>query len=361
MRFDPAPAGSCVMPCVGRRWQRASLRQRLDMHRQLDLPADLQILAMLKQRTLKQSVTATGVGLHTGEKVRLTVHPGPPDSGIVFMRTDIKPPVHIKACPESVRDTRMSSCLIADGVTGQVRISTVEHLMSAMAGLGLDNALVEVTAGEIPILDGSAAPFVYLLQSVGMIEQNAAKKFVRLLKMVEVRDGDGPAAKWARLEPFNGFKLVFSIDFKHPAVDQTGQTATIDFADTPYTKEIARARTFGFMQDVEALRANGLALGGSMDNAIVMDEFRILNSDGLRYADEFVKHKILDAVGDLYLLGYPIIGSYSAHKSGHALNNLLLRALVARADAWEFASFDDEAAAPAYARMPALGNLAAAW
>lgn len=299
--------------------------------------------------------------MHTGEKVRLTVHPGAPDSGIVFVRTDVKPAVRIKACPESVRDTRMSSCLIADGANGEVRISTVEHLMSAMAGLGLDNALVEVNAGEIPILDGSAAPFVYLLQSAGMVEQNTAKKFVRLLKAVEVRDGDGASAKWARLEPFEGFKLAFSIDFKHPAVDQTGQTASVDFADTPYTKEIARARTFGFMQDVEALRANGLALGGSMDNAIVMDEFRILNSDGLRYADEFVKHKILDAVGDLYLLGHPIIGSYSAHKSGHALNNRLLRTVVAQADAWEFASFDNETAGPVYARMPPIGKLAAAW
>ena len=316
---------------------------------------------MLKQRTLKHSVTATGVGLHTGEKVRLTMHPGAPDSGIVFVRTDIEPPIRIKASPESVRDTRMSSCLIADGTDGEVRISTVEHLMSAMAGLGLDNALVEVTAAEIPILDGSAAPFVYLLQSAGIVEQKAAKKFVRLIKSVEVRDGDGADAKWARLEPFDGFRLTFSIDFKHPAVDQTGQSATVDLASTPYIKEIARARTFGFMQDVETMRANGLALGGSMENAIVMDEFRILNSDGLRYADEFVKHKILDAVGDLYLLGHPIIGSYSAHKSGHALNNRLLRAVMAQADAWEFASFENEAAGPVYARMPPLSDLATAW
>ena len=335
--------------------------RRCHMRARPCLHAGVRSSEMLKQRTLKQSVTATGVGLHTGEKVRLTVHPAAPDSGIVFVRTDLLPPVHIRVSPEAVRDTRMSSCLVADGVEGDVRISTVEHLMSAMAGLGLDNALVEVTAAEIPILDGSAAPFVYLLQSAGIIEQNAAKKFVRLTKSVEVRDGDGAGAKWARLEPFEGFRLTFSIDFKHPAVDQTGQSATVDFADTPYAREIARARTFGFMQDVEALRAGGLALGGSMDNAIVMDEFRGLNSDGLRYADEFVKHKILDAVGDLYLLGHPIIGSYSAHKSGHALNNRLLRTLVERADAWEFVVFENEAASPVYARMPPQGNLATAW
>lgn len=331
------------------------------MRGQPDLAARHRSPEMLKQRTLKQSVTATGVGLHTGEKVRLTVHPGAPNSGIIFVRSDLRPAVHIRVSPESVRDTRMSSCLATDGVDGEVRISTVEHLMSAMAGLGLDNALVEVTAAEIPILDGSAAPFVYLLQSAGIIEQKAAKKFVRLTKSVEVRDGDDTGAKWARLDPFEGFRLTFSIDFNHPAVDQTGQSATVDFAVTPYTKEIARARTFGFMQDVEALRASGLALGGSMDNAIVMDEFRVLNADGLRYADEFVKHKILDAVGDLYLLGHPILGSYSAHKSGHALNNRLLRAMVGQADAWEFVVFENEAASPVYARMPPQGNLATAW
>jgi UDP-3-O-[3-hydroxymyristoyl] N-acetylglucosamine deacetylase len=316
---------------------------------------------MLKQRTLKQAVTATGVGLHTGEKVRLTLRPAPPNTGIVFERTDLAPPIRILARPEAVRDTRMSSCLIADGPAGEVRISTVEHLLSAMAGLGLDNACVEVTAPEIPILDGSAAPFVYLLQSAGLVEQNQAKKFARVLKTVEVREGEGKNSRWVKLEPFNGFKLEFSIDFNHPAVDQTGQSATVDLGQTPYTKEVARARTFGFMQDVETLRSNGLALGGSMDNAIVMDEFRVLNSDGLRYADEFVKHKILDAIGDLYVFGYPLIGAYSAHKAGHALNNRLLRALLADRSAWELVSFDKEADSPLFARPPLTTPLSAAW
>jgi UDP-3-O-[3-hydroxymyristoyl] N-acetylglucosamine deacetylase len=279
----------------------------------------------------------------------------------VFERIDLQPPVRIRARPEAVRDTRMSSCLIADSPAGEVRVSTVEHLMSAMAGLGLDNAIVEVTAPEIPILDGSAAPFVYLLQSAGLVEQNQAKRFARILKQIEIREGEGSALRWVRLDPFNGFRLEFSIDFNHPAVDQTGQSATVDFGETPYTKEVARARTFGFMQDVETLRANGLALGGSMDNAIVMDEFRVLNSDGLRYADEFVKHKILDAVGDLYMLGHPIIGAYTAHKAGHALNNRLLRALLADNSAWELTSFDREADGPAFARTPLAGNLSVAW
>jgi len=316
---------------------------------------------MLKQRTLKQTVTATGVGLHTGEKVRLTLLPAPPDSGIVFERVDLEPSVRIFARPEAVRDTRMSSCLVADTANGEVRVATVEHLMSAMAGLGLDNVVVQVTAAEIPILDGSAAPFVYLLQSAGLVEQNRAKKFVRIKKTVEVGEGNGPGRKWARFAPYEGFKLDFSIDFNHPAVDQTSQSASVDFADTAYVKEIARARTFGFMQDVETLRANGLALGGSMGNAIVMDEFRILNGDGLRYADEFVKHKILDAVGDLYLLGYPIIGAYSAHKSGHALNNRLLRALMKDVGAWEYAVFETADSGPAYARYQTPGNLVTAW
>jgi UDP-3-O-[3-hydroxymyristoyl] N-acetylglucosamine deacetylase len=316
---------------------------------------------MLKQRTLKQAVTATGVGLHTGEKVRLTLRPAPPNTGVVFERTDIDPPVSIRARPDAVRDTRMSSCLIADGPDGEVRVSTVEHLMSAMAGLGLDNAFVEVTAPEIPILDGSAAPFVYLLQSAGLVEQDQPKKFARILKQVEIREGEGKALRWVRLEPFNGFKLEFSIDFNHPAVDQTGQSATVDLGKTPYTKEVARARTFGFMQDVETLRSNGLALGGSMDNAIVMDEFRILNSDGLRYADEFVKHKILDAIGDLYVFGHPLIGAYSAHKAGHALNNRLLRALLADSSTWELVSFDRESDSPVFARPQLGGSIAAAW
>lgn len=318
---------------------------------------------MLKQRTLKAPVSTTGVGLHTGEKVKLVLRPAAPNTGIVFCRTDLAEPVAIPATPESVRDTRMSSCLITDHPRlGEVRISTVEHLMSAFSGLGLDNAYVDVSSAEIPILDGSAAPFVFLVQSAGLVEQDAPKRFVRIKLPIEVREGEGPSLKWALLEPFEGFKLSFGIDFKHPAVDKTGQFASVDFAQTPYTREVARARTFGFMQDVENLRSAGLALGGSLDNAIVMDEYRVLNSDGLRYDDEFVKHKILDAVGDLYVLGHPIIGAYTAHKSGHALNNKLLRALLARQEAWEFVSFESEAAAPAFARpVPTAGGQALAW
>jgi len=318
---------------------------------------------MLKQRTLKTAVSTTGVGLHTGAKVKLVLRPAAPNTGIVFCRTDLAEPVAIAATPEAVRDTRMSSCLIVDAPRlGEVRISTIEHLMSAFSGLGVDNAYVDVSAAEIPILDGSAAPFVYLIQSAGIEEQEAPKRFVRIKKPVEIREGEGAGLKWARLEPFEGFKLSFGIDFNHPAVDKTGQFASVDFAETPYTREIARARTFGFMQDVENLRSNGLALGGSMDNAIVMDEYRVLNSDGLRYDDEFVKHKILDAVGDLYILGHSIIGAYTAHKSGHALNNKLLRALMAKSDAWEFATFASAESAPLFARNPvAAGGLSTAW
>jgi len=318
---------------------------------------------MLKQRTLKTAVSTTGVGLHTGAKVKLVLRPAAPNTGIVFCRTDLAEPVAIAATPEAVRDTRMSSCLIVDAPRlGEVRISTIEHLMSAFSGLGVDNAYVDVSAAEIPILDGSAAPFVYLIQSAGIEEQEAPKRFVRIKKPVEIREGEGAGLKWARLEPFEGFKLSFGIDFNHPAVDKTGQFASVDFAETPYTREIARARTFGFMQDVENLRSNGLALGGSMDNAIVMDEYRVLNSDGLRYDDEFVKHKILDAVGDLYILGHSIIGAYTAHKSGHALNNKLLRALMAKSDAWEFATFASAESAPLFARNSvAAGGLSTAW
>jgi UDP-3-O-[3-hydroxymyristoyl] N-acetylglucosamine deacetylase len=319
---------------------------------------------MLKQRTLKSAISTTGVGLHTGEKVKLSLRPAAPNTGIVFCRTDLHPAVAIHAAPDAVRDTRMSSCLIADTPAGQVRVSTVEHLMSALSGLGVDNAYVDVSAPEIPILDGSAAPFVYLIQSAGIEEQNAAKKFVRVKKTIEIREGEGSNLKWAKLMPFEGFKLTFGIDFNHPAVDKTGQAATVDFAETPYTRDVARARTFGFMQDVETLRSRGLALGGSLDNAIVMDEYRVLNSEGLRYDDEFVKHKILDAVGDLYLLGHPIIGAYDAHKSGHDLNNKLLRALLADSSAWEFVSFESAATAPAFARpaSPApAGGLSPAW
>ena len=320
---------------------------------------------MLKQRTLKSAVSTTGVGLHTGEKVRLMLRPAAAGTGIVFRRIDLAEPVDIAARAENVRDTRMSSCLIADTPAGEVRISTIEHLMSALCGLGVDNAYVDVSAPEIPILDGSAASFVYLIQSAGIEEQDSAKKFLRVRKTVEVKEGEGAALKWARLTPYHGFKLDFSIDFNHPAVDKTGQSASIDFAVTPYTKEIARARTFGFMGDVEALRANGLALGGSLDNAIVMDEFRVLNADGLRYDDEFAKHKILDAIGDLYIGGYPLLGAYAAHKSGHAMNNKLLRALLADASAFEIVTFANAADAPAYLQpVPTAGlaaGLAPAW
>jgi len=294
---------------------------------------------MLRQRTLKQIVRATGIGLHSGTKVELTLRPAAPNTGIVFRRVDLPEPVDLPASAVGVSDTRMASVL----QKGDVRVSTVEHLMSACAGLGVDNLYVDVTAEEIPIMDGSASSFVFLLQSAGIEEQDTAKKFIRVLKRVEVQDGD----KWARLDPHFGFKLCFSIDFNHPAVDATGQVCEIDFAQTSYVKEVARARTFGFMQDVETLRSAGLARGGNLDNAVVMDEYRILNQDGLRYADEFVKHKILDAIGDLYLIGHPLIAAYSAHKSGHALNNRLLRALLADATSWELATFDDEAHAPA--------------
>jgi UDP-3-O-[3-hydroxymyristoyl] N-acetylglucosamine deacetylase len=318
---------------------------------------------MLKQRTLKSPISTTGVGLHTGAKVTLTLRPAAPNTGIVFCRSDLAERVAIPATPEAVRDTRMSSCLITDHPRlGEVRVSTIEHLMSAFSGLGVDNAYVDVSAAEIPILDGSAAPFVYLIQSAGILEQAVAKRFVRIKQAVEIREGEGQSLKWALLEPFEGFKLSFGIDFKHPAVDKTGQFASVDFSETPYTREVARARTFGFMQDVENLRSAGLALGGSLDNAIVMDEYRVLNSDGLRYDDEFVKHKILDAVGDLYILGHPIIGAYTAHKSGHALNNKLLRALLANQQAWEYVSFDVAEQAPVFARpLPVAGGQALAW
>ena len=295
---------------------------------------------MVKQRTLKNMIRATGVGLHTGEKVYLTLRPAAPDTGIVFRRTDLASPVEIKADPYAVGDTRLASCLDKGGV----RVSTVEHLMSAFAGLGVDNAYVDVTAPEVPIMDGSAGPFVFLLQSAGIEEQNAAKKFIRILQPVEMKDGD----KWVRFEPHNGFKLDLSIDFDHPLFDRARQSVCIDFSTTSYVREVSRARTFGFMQDVESMRSQGLALGGSLDNAIVMDEYRVLNSDGLRYDDEFVKHKALDAIGDLYLLGHPLIGAFSGHKSGHALNNLLLRRLLEERQAWEFATFARAEDAPAF-------------
>ena len=298
---------------------------------------------MIKQRTLKNMVRATGVGLHTGEKVYLTLRPAAPNAGIVFRRVDLNPAVDIKADPYAVGDTRLSSCLEKDGT----RIQTVEHLMSALAGLGIDNICVDLTAGEVPIMDGSASPFVFLLQSAGVEEQQAAKKFIRIKKPVEVVQGD----KWVRFEPYSGFKVDFSIDFRHPVFANSNKRVVVDFEFTSYIKEVSRARTFGFMQDVENMRAQGLALGGSLDNAIVMDEFRVLNADGLRYEDEFVKHKALDAIGDLYLLGHPVIGSYTAYKSGHALNNQLLRHLVEDAEAWEFVSFSKPEDAPAFLRL----------
>jgi len=293
---------------------------------------------MIHQRTLKNVIRATGVGLHTGEKVYLTLRPAAVDTGIVFRRVDLDPVVELKADPEQVGDTRLSTALKKDGVS----VSTIEHLMAALAGLGIDNVYVEITSPEVPIMDGSAAPFVFLIQSAGMIEQTAPKKFIRVKKPIIIEEGD----KWAKFEPFEGFKVSFSIDFDHPIFAKSPQKATVDFSTTSFVKEVSRARTFGFMHEVEALREAGLALGGSHDNAIVMDSYTILNDDGLRYEDEFVKHKILDAIGDLYLLGYQLIGEFSAYKSGHALNNKLLRALMAQPDAWELVTYDDPAEAP---------------
>ncbi len=293
---------------------------------------------MLKQRTLKSLIRASGVGLHSGVKVTMTLRPAAPDTGIVFRRVDLDPVVDLPASALLVGDTRMCSCLEREGV----RVGTIEHLMSAFAGLGIDNAFVDLDAAEVPILDGSAAPFVFLIQSAGIEEQAAAKKFIRVRRPIEVRDGD----KLARFEPRDGFRLSFSIVFNHPAIDRTGQEITIDFAEHSYVREVARARTFGFMQEVEWLRENGLAQGGGLDNAVVLDEYRVLNADGLRYGDEFVKHKVLDAIGDLYLLGHPLLASFIAHKSGHALNNLLARELLAHPDAWEFVTYEDAALAP---------------
>jgi UDP-3-O-[3-hydroxymyristoyl] N-acetylglucosamine deacetylase len=295
---------------------------------------------VILQRTLKNSVRATGVGLHTGLKVSLTLRPAAANTGIVFRRVDLDEPVEIKANPYAVGDTRLSSCLEKEGV----RISTVEHLMSALGGLGVDNAYVDVSAPEIPIMDGSAGPLVFLLQSAGIEEQNAPKRFIRIVQAVEVREGD----KWVRFEPHNGFKLELGIDFDHPVFDRSRQSVCVDFAKTSYIKEVSRARTFGFMHDVESMRAQGLALGGSLDNAIVMDDYRVLNTDGLRYSDEFVKHKVLDAIGDLYLLGHPLIGAFSGYKSGHALNNQLLRRLMETQEAWEYISFERAEDAPVF-------------
>ncbi len=293
---------------------------------------------MLRQRTLKSLIRATGIGLHTGRKVNLTLRPAQPETGVVFRRVDLPSPVDIPALPELVGDTRLSSCL----VKGEAKVHTIEHLMSALAGLGIDNVYVDLDGPEVPIMDGSAAPFVLLLQQAGIEEQPAPKRFARIKRRVEVRDGD----KWARLDPHEGLRFSFSIVFNHPVIDRTGQSVEVDFAKTSYLKEIARARTFGFMQDVEALRESGLALGGGLDNAVVLDEYRVLNADGLRFADEFIRHKVLDAIGDVYILGKPLLGAFSAHKSGHALNNKLLRALLADQEAWEPATFETAEGTP---------------
>jgi UDP-3-O-[3-hydroxymyristoyl] N-acetylglucosamine deacetylase len=293
---------------------------------------------MLNQRTLKNTIRATGVGLHSGRKVFMTLRPAAPNTGIVFRRVDLAEPVDIEARAENVGDTMLGTTL----VNGEVKVSTVEHLLSAFAGLGIDNAFVEVSAVEVPIMDGSAGPFVFLLQSAGIEEQNLPKRFVRIRKSIEVRDGD----KWARFDPFNGFKVNFEIEFDHPIFRRHSQRASMDFSTTSFLREVSRARTFGFMRDLETLRARNLALGGTLENAIVLDDFKVLNEDGLRYEDEFVKHKILDAIGDLYLLGHSLIGEFSGYKSGHALNNRLLRALIADVSAWEEVTFRDRAEAP---------------
>ena len=294
---------------------------------------------MLRQRTIQQAISTKGVGLHSGRRVEITLRPAEPNTGIVFHRVDLPEIVDLPARAIGVGDTRMASVL----QKGNVRVSTVEHLMSALDGLGIDNLHVDLTAEEVPIMDGSAGTFVYLLRSAGLQEQSAPKQFLKVLKTVEVREGEGDNLKWARLEPYDGFALSFAIDFHHPAIDSTANFAEVDFAKDSYIKTVARARTFGFVSEVEALRAAGLARGGSLDNAIVMDEYRVLNSDGLRYEDEFVKHKILDAIGDLYLIGKPLVARYVACKSGHGLNNQLARALLAQEDAWELVTYDSTA------------------
>ncbi len=304
---------------------------------------------MLRQRTLKNSIRATGIGLHSGQKVYMSLLPAGPDTGIVFRRVDLETPVEIKAHALNVGATELASTL----VNGTTKVATVEHLMSAIAGLGIDNCVVELSAAEVPIMDGSSGPFVFLIQSAGIQEQDAPKRFVRIKRPLQVRDGD----KYARFEPHEGFRISFSIEFRHPVFNTSRQTATIDFSTTSFVKEVSRARTFGFMRDVETMRSKNLALGGSMDNAVVLDEYRVLNNEGLRYEDEFVRHKILDAIGDLYLMGHSLIGAYSAHKSGHNLNNQLLRALIADPSAWEEVTFESEAKAPiAYVRGLAVAT-----
>jgi UDP-3-O-[3-hydroxymyristoyl] N-acetylglucosamine deacetylase len=312
--------------------------------------------AMLQQRTLKSLTRAVGVGVHSGRKVELTLRPAPPDSGIVFRRVDLPQPVDIPVTPEAVCDTRMASTISPGGDPGAPKVQTIEHMMSACCGLGLDNLVIDITADEVPILDGSAAAFVFLLQSAGIELQDAPKRFIRVLKTVELREGEGTAFKWARLEPYHGYKLAFEIEFNHPVVDSTGQRVTFDMGGGQYKQEIARARTFGFAKDVDVMRSRGLTLGGSMDNAIVFDDHRLLNAGGLRYDDEIVKHKILDAIGDLYIAGKPMLASYTSFKGGHALNNKLLRALMADQSAYEIVTFADSRDAP-----PGFAELAPAW
>jgi UDP-3-O-[3-hydroxymyristoyl] N-acetylglucosamine deacetylase len=304
---------------------------------------------MLQQRTLKSLTRAVGMGLHSGQRVELTLRPAQPDTGIVFRRVDLPIPVDIPVSAQAVTDTRLASTIS----NGAVKVHTVEHLMSACAGLGLDNLYVDITAEEVPILDGSSASFVFLLQSAGIEQQKAPRRFVRVRRPIEVREGEGDNLKWARLEPYHGYKLSFEIDFAHRVVNSTGQRAEFDLSSGSYVRDIARARTFGFTKDVELMRSNGLSLGGGLDNAVVMDDYRVLNTEGLRYDDEFVKHKILDAMGDLYLIGKPLLASYSAFRSGHALNNKLLRELLANTDAFEVITFEDEKLAPAGFQKPA--------
>jgi len=311
---------------------------------------------MIAQRTLKALTRAVGVGLHGGLRVDLTLRPAPPDTGIVFRRVDLPVPVDIKVDPFSITDTRLNTTLSARGDPGAPKVRTIEHLLSACAGLGLDNLIVDITAEEVPILDGSAASFVFLLQSAGIALQDAPKRFLRILKPVEVREGEGARLMWARLDPHDGYTLAFEIEFDHPAVNQTGQRYVFDMGSGRYKHEIARARTFGFTKDVEMMRARGLALGGSMDNAVVVDDYRVLNGEGLRYDDEFVKHKILDAIGDMQVIGHPLLGAYSAFKSGHALNNRLLRKVLGDPGSFEIVTFEDAARAPA-----GLAELAPAW
>ncbi len=304
---------------------------------------------MLQQRTLKSLTRAVGVGLHSGQRVELTLRPAQPDTGIVFRRVDLPQPVDIPVSALAVSDTRLASTLSHGGA----KVHTVEHLMSACAGLGIDNLYVDITAEEVPILDGSAASFVFLLQSAGIALQQAPRRFIRITRPVEVREGQGAAEKWARLEPYHGYKLSFEIDFRHPAVDATGQRVEFDMGTGSYSRDIARARTFGFTKDVEMMRANGLGLGAGLDNAVVMDDWRVLNADGLRYDDELVKHKILDAMGDLFVVGKPLLAAYSAFRSGHAMNNKLLRALLAQPESYEIVSFEDDKLAPAGFAQPA--------